>query len=54
MNISTVKANVLLFFVALIWGFVIVAQRIGLNYVGPLLFRPIRHILLLIERSYNK
>jgi len=45
MNISTVKANVLLFFVALIWGFVIVAQRMGLNYVGPFTFTAIRFAL---------
>lgn len=42
MNILTIKSNILLFFVALTWGFAFVAQRMGLDYVGPFTFNAAR------------
>ncbi len=45
MNIVTVKSNALLFLVALIWGFAFVAQRIGMDYVGPFTFNAVRFAL---------
>lgn len=45
MNILIVKSNALLVLVALIWGFAFVAQRMGLDYVGPYTFNAIRFAL---------
>ena len=45
MNIFTVKSNALLFLVAMIWGFAFVAQRIGMDYVGPFTFNAVRFAL---------
>ena len=44
-NIFTVRSNALLFLVALIWGFAFVAQRIGMDYVGPFTFNAVRFAL---------
>jgi len=45
MNIRTVKSNALLFLVAMIWGFAFVAQRMGMDYVGPFTFNAVRFAL---------
>lgn len=43
------KQNVIsitfLFLAALIWGFAFVAQRVGMNYVGPFFFNGVRFLL---------
>lgn len=39
------KANALLLLVAAIWGFSFVAQRVGMQYVGPLTFNGVRFAL---------
>ena len=38
----TVKSDVLLLTTAVIWGFAFVAQRVGMDYVGPFTFNGIR------------
>jgi drug/metabolite transporter (DMT)-like permease len=45
MNVRTVKSDVLLFITALIWGFAFVAQRVGMDYVGPFTFNGARFAL---------
>lgn len=45
MNKKTVKSNLALFFAAAIWGFAFVAQRVGMEYIGPFTFNAIRFIL---------
>lgn len=45
MNRSVFKADGLLLLTALIWGFAFVAQRIGMNYVGPFTFNGVRFAL---------
>ena len=42
MKAVTVKSDVLLLITAIIWGFAFVAQRIGMDYVGPFTFNGIR------------
>ena len=42
MNMQIVKSDVLLFITALIWGFAFVAQRVGMDYVGPFTFNGVR------------
>lgn len=39
------RANLLLFFVAFIWGTTFVAQRIGMEHVGPMTFNAVRFIV---------
>ncbi len=39
------RANVLLLLTALIWGFAFVAQRVGMNYIGPFTFNALRFTL---------
>ncbi len=41
----TLKSDVLLLFTAVIWGFAFVAQRVGMDYVGPFTFNGIRFAL---------
>ena len=41
----TVKSDVLLLTTAIIWGFAFVAQRVGMDYVGPFTFNGIRFAL---------
>ncbi len=36
------KADILLFITALIWGLAFVAQRVGMDYIGPYLFNGLR------------
>ncbi len=42
---QTIQADVLLLLVALIWGFGFVAQRVGMNHMGPYTFNGIRFLL---------
>ena len=44
MNIM-LKSNLLLLLAAFIWGFAFVAQRVGMNHVGPFTFNGIRFAL---------
>jgi drug/metabolite transporter (DMT)-like permease len=41
-NASTLKADLLLLFTAAIWGFAFVAQRMGMDYVGPFTYNGVR------------
>jgi len=42
---QTTKASILLLIAAIIWGFGFVAQRAGMNYIGPFTFNGIRFAL---------
>ena len=41
----TVKSDFILLLASLIWGFAFVAQRVGMEYIGPFLFNGIRFAL---------
>lgn len=45
MKEGTLKADFLLVMTAMIWGFAFVAQRIGMDYVGPFTFNALRFAL---------
>ncbi len=45
MHRDTVKSDLLLLLAAAIWGFAFVAQRIGMDYIGPFTFNGIRFAL---------
>jgi drug/metabolite transporter (DMT)-like permease len=45
MNIQTIRSNALLLITAAIWGFAFVAQRVGMDYIGPFTFNAARFIL---------
>jgi drug/metabolite transporter (DMT)-like permease len=45
MDKYTARADALLLLTAVIWGFAFVAQRIGMDYVGPFLFNGVRFAL---------
>lgn len=45
MNSRTLRADILLFITAVIWGLAFVAQRVGMDHVGPLTFNGIRFAL---------
>lgn len=45
MNTRALRADVLLFLTAAIWGLAFVAQRVGMEHVGPLTFNGIRFAL---------
>ena len=45
MNSRTMRANLLLLLTALIWGAAFVAQRMGMDHMGPLTFNGIRFAL---------
>jgi drug/metabolite transporter (DMT)-like permease len=45
MNTETIKSDAILLTTAVIWGFAFVAQRIGMEYIGPFLFNAIRFAL---------
>jgi drug/metabolite transporter (DMT)-like permease len=45
MNIQTARTNALLLITAAIWGFAFVAQRVGMEYLGPFTFNAARFIL---------
>ena len=42
MNGQILKSNALLLITAVIWGFAFVAQRVGMNYIGPFTFNGVR------------
>lgn len=45
MKSEVIKADILLLITALIWGFAFVAQRVGMEYVGPFTFNAVRFAL---------
>ncbi|MBL0715251.1 MAG: DMT family transporter [Desulfosarcina sp.] len=45
MNTRTARADVLLLLTAIIWGFAFVAQRVGMEFVGPFTFNGVRFAL---------
>ena len=45
MNSRTARANLLLLLTALIWGAAFVAQRMGMDHMGPLTFNAVRFAL---------
>ncbi len=45
MQSKTVRSNALLLTVAMIWGFAFVAQRVGMDYIGPFTYNGIRFFL---------
>ena len=45
MDTSTVKSDALLLTTAVIWGFAFVAQRVGMDFVGPFIFNGVRFAL---------
>ncbi|WP_419785688.1 DMT family transporter [Pseudodesulfovibrio sp.] len=45
MNNRALRADILLFLTAAIWGLAFVAQRVGMDHVGPLTFNGIRFAL---------
>ena len=45
MNRQLLKSDALLLITAIIWGFAFVAQRVGMEYVGPFTFNGIRFAL---------
>jgi drug/metabolite transporter (DMT)-like permease len=45
MNTRTLKSDILLFMTAPIWGFAFVAQRLGMESVGPFTFNAVRFAL---------
>ena len=45
MNIPILKSDAVLLFTSFVWGFAFVAQRVGMNHVGPFTFNGIRFAL---------
>lgn len=45
MNTKSFKADILLLITAVIWGAAFVAQRVGMDYMGPLTFNAVRFAL---------
>jgi drug/metabolite transporter (DMT)-like permease len=45
MNASIIKANLILFGAATVWGTTFVAQRVGMDHVGPITFSAVRFTL---------
>lgn len=45
MKVSTLKSDALILLASTIWGFAFVAQRIGMDYVGPFTFNGVRFAL---------
>ncbi|MCF6247212.1 MAG: DMT family transporter [Desulfobacula sp.] len=45
MKLNTLKSDFILIFVATIWGLAFVAQRIGMDHVGPFTFNGLRFVL---------
>lgn len=62
MKTTTLRADALLLITATIWGFAFVAQRVGMEYVGPFTFNAVRFALgslsliplLIFNRSREK
>jgi len=45
MNLKTLKSDALLLITAAIWGLAFVAQRVGMDYIGPFLYNGVRFAL---------
>jgi drug/metabolite transporter (DMT)-like permease len=45
MNKTALKADVLLVITSIIWGFAFVAQRVGMDYIGPFTYNGVRFAL---------
>jgi drug/metabolite transporter (DMT)-like permease len=45
LTLKTLKAELLLLLAAIIWGFAFVAQRVGMEHVGPFTYNGIRFML---------
>ncbi len=45
MKTKTLKSDIILLLVAAIWGLAFVAQRVGMEYVGPFTFNGLRFVL---------
>lgn len=45
MHIRTLKSDILLLITSIIWGSAFVAQRVGMNHVGPFMFNGVRFVL---------
>ena len=45
MNTKSLKADILLLITAIIWGAAFVAQRVGMDFMGPLTFNAVRFAL---------
>ena len=45
MTLATLKSDALLMLTAIIWGFAFVAQRVGMDFVGPFTFNGVRFAL---------
>jgi drug/metabolite transporter (DMT)-like permease len=45
MKAATVKSDIILLLTAAIWGFAFVAQRVGMDYVGPFTYNGVRFAL---------
>jgi drug/metabolite transporter (DMT)-like permease len=60
MHIRTLKSDLLLLLTATIWGFAFVAQRVGMEHVGPFTFNGVRFalgslsLLPLLARTPNR
>ena len=57
MNSAKVKADLVLLLAAAIWGFAFVAQRVGMDYVGPFTYNGVRFslgILVLLPFFYAR
>ncbi len=57
MSNSKIKADLILLLAAAIWGFAFVAQRMGMDYVGPFTYNGVRFslgLLVLLPLLYNK
>ncbi len=42
LTVRSMRANALLLITAMIWGFAFVAQRVGMDYIGPFTFNAVR------------
>jgi len=42
MNKTALKADILLVITSIIWGFAFVAQRLGMDYIGPFTYNGVR------------
>jgi len=56
---TTVRSDFLLLLAAVIWGFAFVAQRIGMDHIGPFMFNAIRFalgagVMLLVVKGREK
>ena len=45
METRVLRANILLLLTALIWGAAFVAQRVGMDHMGPMTFNAVRFAL---------